>query len=706
MSSFDWLLSGWTSSTVSRRRRCARTTVRVEWLETRSLLTVDLSPAEQLLLELVNRARANPDAEATRQGLTSLNQGLPAGRISSAAKPPIAPNQLLQNAARAYSQDMFNRNFFDHTDPDGRNPGNRIAAVGYPSTFWGENISLRGTWRGDSPSPSDVEDVRNDQQIAEGHHDQLFLSPGHRENILRLGFREMGMGNTINVRPSNGIIDSHLTQLFADRTGNAFLLGVVFADRVRVDDFYSIGEGRGGVTITARAGTGQEYTTTTATAGGFVLRLPAGTYTVIASGGGLSAPMQFTGVTMTSDNRKVDFKVTDLVRNPPTGAQDQIGTLRVLQEGPAAKLFPAGRITQGTETSLDGATLTLTMNTPDAGDRFSVEHRGTGAGQVGVSGANITFGGTTIATFSGGGGAALVVTFNAQATFPAVQAVLRSLLMSSVSTTPPSGARTATASLQVASDAPATVTREVEIAARRATSPEMRFYRAYNPNADYHFFTTNRAEFDNAVSAGYRDESLGQQGFAIPTDYVAGASIMHRMYNLSNGRHYYTLSDAERDALVQAGWRFEKDEGYMFTSSGSGRFEVFRLYNRSTGVHLYTENSAVKDAILAAYPGIWEQHDSLGFAAIWPAHFAFALPESESAESPMEPGGSPAGTEHAVSLVALPPVAPAAITSTTASPADDLFPTAVLFDEAAPAATGIDLLTTEGLCSALVEAAL
>ena len=703
--SFDWLLSGWTSSSVARRRIRSHATASVESLETRSLLTVDLSPAEQLLLELVNRARANPDAEAARQGLTSLNQGLPAGRISSAAKPPIAPNQLLQNAARAYSQDMFNRGFFDHTDPDGRSPGNRIAAVGYPATFWGENISLRGTWRGDSPSPADVEEVRNDQQIAEGHHDQLFLSAGHRENILRLGFREMGMGNTINVRPSNGIIDSHLTQLFADRTGNAFLLGVVYADRVRIDDFYSIGEGRGGVTVTARATTGQEYTTTTGTAGGFVLRLPAGTYTVTASGGGLTAPMQVTGVTMTSDNRKVDFKVTDLVRNPPTGGQDQIGTLRILQEGPAARLFPAGRFNQGTETNLDGATLAVSVNTPDAGDRFAIEHRGTGAGQVGISGANILFGGTTIGSFMGGSGTTLIATFNAQATFPAVQAVLRSLLMSSVSTSPPSGVRTVTASLQVASDAAATVTRDVEIAARRTTSPEMRFYRAYNPNADYHFFTTNRAEFDNAVTAGYRDESLGQQGFAIPTDYVSGSSIMHRMYNLSNGRHYYTLSDPERDALVQAGWRFEKDEGYMFTSPGAGRFEVFRLYNRSTGVHLYTENSAVKDAILAAYPGIWEQHDSLGFAAIWPAHWAFALPESESVESSAEPGMPISGTEHVASLVSLPTDPPSAMTATTASPETDLPPsTDVPTGDALPLPVGIDLLTAEELFATLLDA--
>lgn len=634
MSPFTWVLEGLTSSVCARRRQRGGGTQGFESLELRRVLTVDLTATEQYLLELLNRARANPDAEATRQGLTSLNQGLPAGTISSAPKPPIAPNQLLQNAARAYSQDMFNRSFFDHTDPDGRNPGNRISAVGYPSTFWGENISLRGTWRGDSPSPGDVEEVRNDNLMADAHHNQLFLSAGHRENILRLGFREMGMGNTINVRTSNSIIDSHLTQLFADRSGNAFLVGVVYADTVEDDNFYTIGEGRGGVTVTARSATGQDYVTTTGTAGGYVLRVPAGTYSVTATGGSLVSPMQFTGVAMTNENRKVDFKVTNLVRVPPLGGHDAIGTLRVLQEGPAARLFPVGRVTAGTETNVSGAVLTVGFGTANPGDNLFIENRGTGAGVIGVSGSNVTFGGTTIGSFAGGTGAALTITFNSQATFPAVQAVIRALLYNSTSTSPPSGSRTVTASLQVASDAPATISREVEISSRHTSSPEVRFYRAYNPNADYHFFTTNRGEFTNAVAAGYRDESQGQQGFSIPTDYVSGASIMHRMYNLSNGRHYYTLNDAERDALVEAGWRFEKDEGFMFTTPGTGRLEVFRLYNRNTGVHLYTENAAVKSAILAAYPGIWEQHDSLGYAQIVLPSTPLALPAPSAASAP------------------------------------------------------------------------
>jgi hypothetical protein len=53
---------------------------------------INLTPEEQLMLELINRARANPVAEASRDGI-DLNEGLAPGTISAAAKQPLAPTQ-------------------------------------------------------------------------------------------------------------------------------------------------------------------------------------------------------------------------------------------------------------------------------------------------------------------------------------------------------------------------------------------------------------------------------------------------------------------------------------------------------------------------------------------------------------------------------------------------------------------------------------
>ena len=54
----------------------------------------DLTPHEQYLLELINRARSDPGAEAARLGI-SLNQGLSPGTISGDAKQPLAASNLL-----------------------------------------------------------------------------------------------------------------------------------------------------------------------------------------------------------------------------------------------------------------------------------------------------------------------------------------------------------------------------------------------------------------------------------------------------------------------------------------------------------------------------------------------------------------------------------------------------------------------------------
>ena len=148
-----------------------------------------------------------------------------------------------------------------------------------------------------------------------------------------------------------------------------------------------------------------------------------------------------------------------------------------------------------------------------------------------------------------------------------------------------------------------------------------RMYRAYNPNADFHFFTTNYSEFQNAVRVGWRDETVNQEGFAVAAPGTANTSPLYRMYNPNKGTHYYTLNAAERDSLVTKGWNYERDEGALFTSKQKGTYELFRLYNNNSGVHMFTTNEAYKNAVLAQFPGVWVQHQSVGFSY-------FALPDS------------------------------------------------------------------------------
>src|SRR4051812_3300008 len=119
--------------------------VNVEPLESRRLMTVVPTDFEQYMLELINRARANPSAEASSFEI-DLNEGLTAGTITTDAKQPLAFNVALITSSRGHSQWMIDNNTFSHTGANGSDPGDRMGDAEYSQTGnwgWGENISYR-----------------------------------------------------------------------------------------------------------------------------------------------------------------------------------------------------------------------------------------------------------------------------------------------------------------------------------------------------------------------------------------------------------------------------------------------------------------------------------------------------------------------------------------------------------------------------------
>ena len=259
------------------------------------------SAYEQYFLELVNRARANPGAEASRLGI-DLNQGLSSGTIANTAKQPLAINQLLNDSAQAHSDWMLATDTFSHTGANGSSAGDRMKAAGYAFTgswTWGENISIR--WGGGGGESAGT---------VESLHDGLFKSAGHRTNILNDAFKEVGIG--IGVGEYKGSTGADATQNFARSGGATFLTGVAFDDKDG-DRFYDPGEGMGAVKVSVTSSTGATYATTTWDAGGYQLALPAGDYTVAFSGSGLPATVTQTAK-IGSVNVKVDSTPTPAAR--------------------------------------------------------------------------------------------------------------------------------------------------------------------------------------------------------------------------------------------------------------------------------------------------------------------------------------------------------------------------------------------------------
>jgi uncharacterized protein YkwD len=128
------------------------------------------SPDEQLIFDLTNAARAEHHL------------------------PPLKPNAILTQVARAHSANMAKQRKMEHV-LDGKKPSERVSAAGYDYHYMGENIAFA------SGGPGARETFNG-----------WMNSPHHRENILNEHYREIGIGITRNAQG-----ETYYTQEFGSR---------------------------------------------------------------------------------------------------------------------------------------------------------------------------------------------------------------------------------------------------------------------------------------------------------------------------------------------------------------------------------------------------------------------------------------------------------------------------------------------------------
>ncbi len=116
------------------------------------------------ILRLVNEARQS---------------GYTCGGVKMPAVEPVTWSDKLAKAAYDHSEDMVAQDYFSHTSKDGRSPADRIRAVDYEFTTWGENIA--------NGYPSE-------EAVIKG----WLKSPGHCKNIMNASIKEMGVGRSNN----------------------------------------------------------------------------------------------------------------------------------------------------------------------------------------------------------------------------------------------------------------------------------------------------------------------------------------------------------------------------------------------------------------------------------------------------------------------------------------------------------------------------
>ncbi|MFT8319148.1 MAG: CAP domain-containing protein [Sporolactobacillus sp.] len=111
-------------------------------------------------------------------------------RVKAGLKPLQSNNNTLARMARDKSQDMANKNYFDHQSPTYGSPFDMMKQYGISYSYAGENIAAG-------------------QKTPEEVVDGWMNSPGHRANILNANFTTIGVGYV-----QGGSYGSYWTQEF------------------------------------------------------------------------------------------------------------------------------------------------------------------------------------------------------------------------------------------------------------------------------------------------------------------------------------------------------------------------------------------------------------------------------------------------------------------------------------------------------------
>jgi uncharacterized protein YkwD len=107
--------------------------------------------------------------------------------------PLLKENAKLRKAAVAHSSDMVDEGYFDHTAPTGSTFVDRVLGAGYARRTDGWTLGENLAWgTGDLSTPTGVMQA-------------WMNSAGHKANILKRAYREVGIGVRLGVPNDNGV---------------------------------------------------------------------------------------------------------------------------------------------------------------------------------------------------------------------------------------------------------------------------------------------------------------------------------------------------------------------------------------------------------------------------------------------------------------------------------------------------------------------
>ncbi len=133
-------------------------------------------------------------------------------------------------------------------------------------------------------------------------------------------------------------------------------------------------------------------------------------------------------------------------------------------------------------------------------------------------------------------------------------------------------------------------------------------YRFFNTARGGHLYTISEAERDYILE-NLPQWSLEGIKFAVYEEQKAGTMPTYRFFNTNTGIHLYTINEQERDDIMELPqWNYEGIKFYVHSGQATDTVPVYRFFNTARGGHLYTTSETERDAVMElpqwSYEGI------------------------------------------------------------------------------------------------------
>ncbi|MCI5192798.1 MAG: hypothetical protein D3915_06675 [Candidatus Electrothrix sp. AU1_5] len=144
-------------------------------------------------------------------------------------------------------------------------------------------------------------------------------------------------------------------------------------------------------------------------------------------------------------------------------------------------------------------------------------------------------------------------------------------------------------------------------------------YRFWSKKNSAHFYTISKAERD-AVIEKYTDYEWLYEGVAwyvYPTP--TALNPVYRFYSKKNRSHFYTISTSEKNNLIlnnaPEAWKYESVGWFAYTYGQGNTLPVYRFWSATNKSHFYTISEEEKDYVIANYSDDEWQYEGTVFYA-------------------------------------------------------------------------------------------